>query len=108
VGRLERVLLIRVTLPSLDKYNVFQLANRRSINYKVPLAVWIFGRKGKLKYLRSGKESDYTNIAIISFSKMLKEFCFVYRKVISKESTVKCFSLPWGSAQKWAEPEWWL
>jgi hypothetical protein len=26
VGRLERVLLIRVILPPLDKYNLFQLA----------------------------------------------------------------------------------
>jgi hypothetical protein len=31
VGRLERVLFIRVTLPPFDKYNRFQLANRLSI-----------------------------------------------------------------------------
>jgi len=31
VGRLERVLFIRVTLPPFDRYNHFQLANRLSI-----------------------------------------------------------------------------
>jgi len=31
VGKLENVLLIRVILPPLDKYNIFQLANKRSI-----------------------------------------------------------------------------
>jgi hypothetical protein len=36
IGRLERVHLIKVTLPPLDKYNLFQLANRHSIFFTMP------------------------------------------------------------------------
>jgi hypothetical protein len=39
IGTLEREVLIRVNLPPLDKYIIFQLANRRSIFLTTPLQI---------------------------------------------------------------------
>jgi len=55
VGRLERELLIRVTLPPLDKNNIFQLAKRRSILTTIPSQIDVTCPKQHTKVLQGHK-----------------------------------------------------
>jgi hypothetical protein len=62
IGKLEMVLLIRVILPPLDKYIIFQLASHLSIFsttlYQIDLA-FKEAHNGRPKYF-TGKEKSYS------------------------------------------------
>ena len=60
VGKLERVLLIRVTLPPLDKYNFFQPASLRSIFSKIGFQIVLslkVAPNGRPKYFSGRADS---------------------------------------------------
>jgi hypothetical protein len=55
VGKLDRVLLIRVILPPLDKYNIFQQANRSSI-FSIVVSPYMLGLIECQRYFK-GKDA---------------------------------------------------
>jgi hypothetical protein len=65
VGRLERVLLIRVTLPPLDRYMRFQLADRLSIFPRAPSQIDLALKgapNGRPRYFKGNKEISQPKI----------------------------------------------
>ena len=78
VGRLERVLLIKVSRPPLERYNHFQPASRRSsfskTKFQIALALYL-APNGSLKYFMGRR------LVLQSKIHHTLEFNFVYLEV---------------------------
>jgi hypothetical protein len=65
IGKLDKVLLVRVIIPPLDKYNCFQLANRHSIFSITPSQKCLVLKdapKGRPRYFNGSDETPLPKI----------------------------------------------